>query len=141
MACRPDSPLDFENRVKAVDEFSKLDVASELAAANKRIGNLLKKYQGRVPTQVRSDLLQAGAEQQLHEVISSVEQKCRLLFDEGNYSQGLEILVSLRNPVDDFFEQVMVMSDDPEEQKNRLALLKRMQDLFLCVADISILQS
>ena len=63
------------------------------------------------------------------------------MFDNGDYTQGLQKLASLRTPVDAFFENVMVMSDDTEQKNNRLALLKRMQQLFLRVADISLLQS
>jgi len=112
MACEPDSPLDFEQRVKAVSAFSQVSEAADLAAANKRISS-----------------------------INSIEADSISLFDSGDYQQGLEKLASLRTPVDDFFEHVMVMSDNEAEKLNRLALLKRMQSLFLRVADISLLQA
>jgi len=141
MACEPNSPLDFENRVKAVHEFGSLNEAVDLAAANKRIGNILKKQDGEVSDQVSENVLVESAEQTLYEAITNIEQDCISLFDDGDYSQGLQKLASLRTPVDAFFENVMVMSDDAAQQTNRLALLKRMQQLFLRVADISLLQS
>jgi len=141
MACKPNKPLDFENRVKAVHAFGSLAEASDLAAANKRIGNILKKQEGDVDDTVNEAVLVESAEQALYKAITTIEQDCITLFDQGDYSQGLQKLASLRSPVDDFFENVMVMSDDAAQQQNRLGLLKRMQQLFLRVADISLLQT
>ena len=141
MACQPDSPLDFENRVKAVDDFSRMAEAEDLAAANKRIGNILKKQKTAVDSDVEPDLMVEPAERALNSAIDSIAQNCYALFDQGNYGEGLQQLASLRSPVDDFFEHVMVMSDDPKQQHNRLALLNKMQQLFLRVADISLLQA
>ena len=140
-ACEPNEPLDFENRLKAVNAFSLLDEAQDLAAANKRIGNILKKQDGSINAAVDTALLEKGAEQDLYQAIHTIEAKCNSLFDEGNYADGLQLLASLRSPVDAFFENVMVMSENQALQNNRLALLKSMQDLFLRVADISLLQS
>ncbi|MFT5137798.1 MAG: glycyl-tRNA synthetase beta chain [Arenicella sp.] len=137
MACEPDSPLDFENRVKAVNQFSQLTEASDLAAANKRISNILKKQKSAIGESVDQSILVEDAERQLDSAIADIEQHCNTLFDQGDYTQGLQQLASLRTPVDNFFEHVMVMSDDVAQQQNRLALLNKMRKLFLRVADIS----
>ncbi len=139
MACEPDSPLDFEHRVKAVHAFNSASEAADLAAANKRISNILKKQTSAISTEVNQSLLTEDAEKQLHKAIENIEPDCQSLFEAGNYEQGLSKLASLRSPVDEFFEHVMVMSDDQAEKNNRLALLKRMQSLFLGVADIALL--
>jgi len=141
MACKPDSPLDFENRLKAVNEFGKTDEANDLVAANKRISNILKKQKGEVSDSVDQSVLVEEAEKQLNIAIDKIQEDCVSLFDKGDYNLGLTKLATLHTPVDDFFENVMVMSEDPKQQANRLALLKKMQLLFLRVADISLLQS
>ncbi|MEO0367630.1 MAG: glycine--tRNA ligase subunit beta [Pseudomonadota bacterium] len=140
MACEPDSPLDFELRLKAVDEFSRLTESIDLAAANKRIGNILKKQAG-VTADVNPALFVETAEKSLYKAIQDLEKDCINLFENGQYSVGLAKLAALRTPVDEFFDGVMVMSDDQATQDNRLALLKSLQDLFLRVADISLLQN
>jgi len=140
MACKPDSPLDFEQRVKAVHAFGQLTEANDLAAANKRISNILKKQEQTITASVDSASLTETAELELHSAINAIEQDCLTLFDSGDYTGGLQKLATLRTPVDDFFEHVMVMSDNQTEKQNRLALLKQMQELFLRVADISQLQ-
>lgn len=140
MACEPDSPLDFEQRVKAVAAFSKAAEATDLAAANKRISNILKK-QDSIVGDVDQKVFSEDAEKALFTAIQSIENDCVTLFDAGDYEHGLAKLASLRTPVDNFFEHVMVMSDNPAEKANRLALLKRMQSLFLRVADIALLQT
>ena len=141
MACKPDSPLDFEQRVKAVHDFSQRSEAADLAAANKRISNIIKKQKSKIGETVDETALNEDAEKALNTALKNIEGDCANLFEAGDYQQGLEKLASLRTPVDNFFEHVMVMSEDDTEQKNRLALLKRMQSLFLRVADISLLQS
>jgi len=141
MACEPDSPLDFERRVKAVHSFSQRAEAADLAAANKRISNILKKQDTDVSNTVDESALSESAEKVLNSAIKNIESDCASLFESGDYQQGLEKLASLRTPVDDFFEHVMVMSDNESERQNRLALLKRIQSLFLCVADIALLQT
>lgn len=141
MACKPDSPLDFENRVKAVSQFEQADEAKDLAAANKRISNILKKQPITDNAMVDNSLLVETAEQNLHTAIESIEANCIALFANGDYAQGLQKLSSLRTPVDAFFEDVMVMSEDSALQQNRLALLSKLQQLFLRVADISLLQN
>jgi len=141
MACEPDSPLDFEQRVKAVNAFSQVAEAADLAAANKRISNILKKQKGEIATEVAEAALSEDAEKQLFRAIQGIETDCLALFEQGDYQQGLEKLASLRTPVDNFFEHVMVMSNNEAEKQNRLALLKRMQSLFLGVADVALLQA
>ncbi len=139
MALSPNSPLDFEHRVKAVNAFAARNEAADLAAANKRISNILKKQDGVVETIVDANLLSESAEQNLHKAIADVEADCIAYFEAGDYQQGLEKLANLRTPVDDFFDNVMVMTEDEALKNNRLALLKRMQSLFLRVADIAVL--
>jgi len=141
MACEPDSPLDFENRIKAVHQFARLPEASDLAAANKRIANILKKNSVNDGVEPDANQLIEPSEKSLYQAIQNIEQDCTELFDTGNYAQGLQKLAALRTPVDDFFEHVMVMSDDPALQQNRLSLLNKMQQLFLRVADISLMQA
>jgi len=141
MACEPDSPLDFEQRVKAVNAFSQVAEAADLAAANKRISNILKKQKVEIATEVAEAALSEDAEKQLFRAIQGIETDCLALFEQGDYQQGLEKLASLRTPVDNFFEHVMVMSNNEAEKQNRLALLKRMQSLFLGVADVALLQA
>ncbi|MBX2849365.1 MAG: glycine--tRNA ligase subunit beta [Acidiferrobacterales bacterium] len=141
MACKPDSPLDFENRVKAITQFELADEAQDLAAANKRISNILKKQPISTTASVDESLLLEPAEKVLHTAICNIEDDCVALFEKGDYAKGLEKLSSLRTPVDSFFEDVMVMSEDPAQQQNRLALLAKLQQLFLQVADISLLQN
>lgn len=141
MARKPDSPLDFEQRVKAVHAFGELNEANDLAAANKRISNILKKQKHADDQAVDTALLTENAEQELHAAIMSIEQNCIALFDQGDYTDGLQKLAALRTPVDNFFEHVMVMSDNMAEQRNRLALLTQLQNLFLRVADIALLQA
>ncbi|MFT5572374.1 MAG: glycyl-tRNA synthetase beta chain [Cryomorphaceae bacterium] len=141
LACEPDSPLDFENRVKAVHAFGDMTEAGDLAAANKRISNILKKQDSQPSTEVDQSVLVEKAEIDLFSAISGIEEDCVRLFNAGDYAQGLQKLATLRSPVDAFFEHVMVMSDDKAQQHNRLALLTRLQQLFMQVADISLLQS
>jgi len=141
MACKPDSPLDFEQRLKAVHAFGKMTEAVDLASANKRISNLLKKEGNKVSGTIDESALVEKAEQNLHQAITTIERDCLGMFDAGDYAQGLKKLASLRTPVDSFFEHVMVMSDDKIQRQNRLNLLSRIQNLFMRVADIALLQA
>ena len=139
MACTPDSPLDFDQRVKAVNTFTTSNDAENLAAANKRISNLLKKQTHEISAQVERELLSEDSEIELNASIDSLEADCIKLFNAGDYEAGLAKLSTLRVPVDRFFDNVMVMTDDERLRNNRLSLLKRMQSLFLRVADIAVL--
>ena len=142
LACRPDKPLDFDARVRAIKDFSNLKEATELAAANKRISNILKKLEPSQASQlgkVNPSLLEEDAEKQLNEAINNVEKDSLSLFEQGNYKQGLKLLATLSDSVDSFFDNVMVMAEDTKTRNNRLSLLKQLQGLFLRVADISVL--
>ncbi|SFR65625.1 glycyl-tRNA synthetase beta chain [Marinobacter daqiaonensis] len=139
-ARRPTRPLDFDRRVKAVDAFRKLPEADALAAANKRVSNILTKQgDASVGEHVDNSLLQDKAEIALAERVSEQAEKVVPMFDRGNYASALSSLASLREPVDAFFDEVMVMADDEAVRNNRLALLNRLRNLFLRVADISLL--
>ena len=140
MAVSSNSPLDFHQRLLAIATFSQGSEAQDLSAANKRIANILKKQGDDVGEIIDTSSLSATDEINLHDSLIAIEAECIKLFNKGDYQQGLEQLARLRTPVDNFFENVMVMSDKPAERTNRLALLKRLNSLFLKVADISLLQ-
>ncbi len=138
-ALKPSQPLDFDRRVKAVAAFRRLTAAESLAAANKRIGNILKKVDANLPSSVNPELLQLAAEQALAKAIEEQEAKVLPLFAQGQYEAALLSLAELREPVDKFFDEVMVMAEDAALRNNRLALLNRLRALFLRVADLSVL--
>ncbi len=137
---KPACPLDFDQRVKAVADFRTLPQAASLAAANKRISNILKKIKGEISPRVDESLLQESAEKQLHQAVQAQQQKLQPLFEKGDYSSALSSLANLRDDVDSFFDHVMVMTDDEKLKNNRLALLSRLRKLFLNIADLSQLQ-
>ncbi len=141
LALKPGNPLDFDRRVRAVQAFRDLPEAEALAAANKRIGNILKKAEGTVGDSIDNALLQDEAEQALAAQVDASAAEVAPLFEARDYTEALKRLASLRAPVDRFFDEVMVMADDAALRDNRLALLKRMSGLFLQVADLSRLQS
>jgi glycyl-tRNA synthetase beta chain len=132
-------PLDINQRVLAVNEFSKLPQAQALAAANKRVSNILAKQNAALSTEVNAALLQEDAEKTLAQAVSAKAAVVAPLFAAREYTQALAALADLQQPVDAFFDSVMVMSDDPALQQNRLALLQQLRGLFLEVADISYL--
>jgi len=134
---RPAQPLDFDNRVKAVAEFKALPEAESLAAANKRISNILKKVAGDITETVDEALLEESAEKDLYQAVKAQQEKVTPLFANGDYSSALTSLTSLRDDVDSFFDGVMVMADDEELKNNRLALLNQLRNLFLNIADLS----
>ncbi|MFP3976737.1 glycine--tRNA ligase subunit beta [Marinobacter sp. KMM 10035] len=139
-ARRPTRPLDFDRRVKAVEAFRQLPEAQALAGANKRVSNILSKQGGEcVGETVNDSLLQDAAEKTLAEQLNQQAEKVLPLFEQGDYASALQSLASLHDPVDDFFSEVMVMADDEAVRDNRLALLNRLHNLFLRVADISLL--
>lgn len=139
-ARRPTRPLDFDRRVKAVDAFRKLPEAEALAAANKRVSNILTKQgDDALGEHVDNALLQDKAEIALAEQVSKQAETVVPLFDSGDYATALSSLANLRAPVDAFFDEVMVMADDEAVRTNRLSLLNRLRNLFLRVADISVL--
>lgn len=132
-------PLDIYQRVLAVNEFSKLPQAQALAAANKRVSNILAKQNAALSTEVNAALLQEDAEKTLAAAVSAKASVVAPLFAAREYTKALAALADLQQPVDAFFDSVMVMSDDPALQQNRLALLQQLRGLFLEVADISYL--
>jgi len=141
LARQPTRPLDLLDRLKAVTEFREMEEAAALAAANKRVSNLLIKQGGKdLNVAVQADLLKETAEKALAEHIIERETVVNPLFAAGNYPQALAELAKLREPVDRFFDEVMVMDEDPALRQNRLALLAKLRELFLRVADISLLQ-
>ena len=133
-------PLDINQRVQAVFAFSKLDSAEALAAANKRVSNILAKNDAVIDAPVIDEaLLQEEAEKVLAQELASKAAEVQAIFDAGNYAEYLTSLTSLRASIDAFFDSVMVMADDEAVKKNRLALLNQLRNLFLQVADISLL--
>lgn len=139
-ARRPTCPRDFDRRIKAVEAFRQLPEAQALAGANKRVSNILSKQGGEsIGETVDEDLLQDAAEKDLAVKIEQQAAKTGPLFEQGDYASALQSLASLQEPVDAFFSDVMVMADDKAVQNNRLALLNRLHNLFLRVADISLL--
>ncbi len=139
-ALNPPSPLDFHRRVEAVADFAGMPEAAALAAANKRVSNLLgKSGEEAVPGAVAPELLSEAAEEQLLARLRRQSEEVAPLFAAGDYREGLTRLASLRDDVDRFFDEVMVMVDDSSVRANRLRLLRELRDLFLQVADISLL--
>ncbi len=141
LARKPPSPLDFDQRILAILEFRKLPEAESLAAANKRIRNILKKVDGAVPDAVNDGILVEPAEKDLANAVNALSEIVLPLLNEGDYNKAMTHLAGLRAPVDSFFDAVMVMDDDVQLRNNRLALLNQMNTLFLRVADLSRLQS
>ncbi len=141
LSLQPTRPLDFDQRLRAVQAFSELEQAESLAAANKRISNILKKNEKHIANNVDPKLLVEAAELELQKALDGMEANVTRLFDAGDYQQALTQLSELSAPVDQFFDDVMVMADDEQLKNNRLALLHRMRSLFLRVADLSVLQS
>ncbi|MFA7095769.1 MAG: glycine--tRNA ligase subunit beta [Gammaproteobacteria bacterium] len=140
-ARRPTRPLDFDRRVRAVTAFRELPAAASLAAANKRIRNILKQAEEAVSTDLDVTHLVDPAEKMLAERVAALAEEVGPLLDRHEYTEALARLATLREPVDTFFDRVMVMAEDAELRRNRLALLNGMSNLFLRVADLSRLQS
>ena len=140
LARRPTKPADFDQRVKAVSHFRELEAAESLAAANKRVGNILAKFDGELAADIDLALLQEDAEKVLAESVEVMTEALEPAFATGNYQEALSKLADLREPVDAFFDNVMVMADDEALKKNRLTLLNNLRNLFLQIADISLLQ-
>jgi glycyl-tRNA synthetase beta chain len=137
---QPQTLPDFDQRINAMADFRSLPEAESLAAANKRIRNILKKSSEAVPEQVDTGLFQDDAEIALAEKIDELTPIAKPLFESGDYAEGLRVLAALKESVDSFFDQVMVMTEDEKLRQNRLALLSQLEGLFLSVADISLLQ-
>ena len=141
LATRPTRPLDADLRIQACQTFRRLPEAASLAAANKRIGNILKKWSQPIPRHVDFDRLSDTAEKRLAERLADMTNSVVPLMEAGDYTPALQQLAQLKEPVDAFFDAVMVMVEDPGQRDNRLALLQNLRELFLRVADVSRLQS
>lgn len=138
-ALRPTRPLEFNQRVQAVSHFRTLEEAGALAAANKRVANILSKQDSDIASSVSEALLQEDAEKALAKAVAEKAIQLQPLFAQGDFKAVLEQLAELRPVVDKFFDEVMVMADDDATRNNRLALLNQLRNLFLGVADISAL--
>ena len=139
-AINPHMPLDFDQRIRAVQAFSELSQASMLADSNKRVANILAKSEVSVADTVDETLLSETAEQNLYANVQQAQTVVQPLLEQADYTQVLQTLASLDEPLTQFFDNVMVNSDDAALKNNRLALLKQVRALFLTVADISELQ-
>lgn len=139
-AINPHMPLDFDQRIRAVQAFRALSQASMLADSNKRVANILAKSESVVAENVDETLLIEPAEQALYSNVHQAQSAVQPLLAQANYTQALQTLASLDEPLTQFFDGVMVNSDDAALKNNRLALLKQVRALFLTVADISELQ-
>lgn len=139
LARRPTRPADFDARVRAVSHFRTLDSAEALAAANKRVSNILAKADTAIG-EINLTACVEPAEKALAEAVLALRTEVQPLIAQGDYTAVLDKLANLRTPVDNFFDNVMVNAEDPVLRQNRLAILNTLQGLFLQVADISVLQ-
>ncbi|KPJ68038.1 MAG: hypothetical protein AMJ43_01080 [Coxiella sp. DG_40] len=146
----PTEPTDFDKRIQAVTEFQKLPEAEFLAIAVKRVRNILRDFFKKCSQQDKEKilsgifkvaLLREPAEQDLAKQIIAQEKAVKSLYERKEYIKALAVLAKLKQPIDKFFDTVMVMTDDQELRNNRLTLLQKLEDLFLHVADISLLQA
>ncbi|MDO9897640.1 glycine--tRNA ligase subunit beta [Glaesserella parasuis] len=140
LARRPTRPADFDARVRAVSHFRTLDSAEALAAANKRVSNILAKVEGKISSEIDRTLLVEAEEKALAEQVITLQAELAPLFEKGEYQTALDRLAGLREVVDNFFDKVMVNAEDPKLRQNRQAILNNLRNLFLQVADISLLQ-
>ena len=140
MACELSCPLEIDLKVRAVSDFHSLPEASSLAAANKRVANIIGKLEGAFKTtDIDQSLLVEPAEKNLAKQITAIQAEVKPLFDNRDYQLALSKLASLKEPVDTFFDDVMVMADNEALRNNRIGLLAKIRSLFLNVADISFL--
>jgi glycyl-tRNA synthetase beta chain len=139
-AVETDTLTDFDLRVSAVGEFARLADAQSLAAANKRIGNILRQAGDIGGGRLDTSLLEAGAETELHRAVETAAAAIAPLVAQAGYVETLRLLANLRAPIDRYFDEVMVMVDDTAKRQNRLVLLSQLRRMFLQVADISLLQ-
>jgi glycyl-tRNA synthetase beta chain len=137
LAKQPSSPLDFEARLQALEIFMRLPDAEALAAANKRIANIVRKSQLSVDARLDAHLCVEPAEQALYGELQRAENDIKPMLEARDYTSALARMAQLRAPVDVFFDKVLVMAEDVEVRNNRLALLQRLRELFSGVADLS----
>ena len=136
-ALKPPRPLDFDKRIKAVSAFRALPEAESLSAANKRVGNILKKAEAGGAEVVNAGLFEVQQEETLYNELEALKRKTAPMFDAGDYEAALLQLSVLKKPIDDFFDNVMVMTDNVNVRNNRIALLSKMNTLFMRAADLS----
>ncbi len=140
-AVRPNNPFTFNQQLNAVNHFSQLPEASALAAANKRVANILSKLDSTPAETINDKLLKEPAEISLYEKLQHVRQQTAPLINNNKFEEALSAMALLQAPLDDFFESVMVNAEDIALKENRQALLKKIRFLFLQIADISFLQA
>ena len=138
---KPTSPVDFDRRINAVKAFTQLPEAESLAAANKRINNILKKNPVPDNAAVDSSLFESSAETGLYDALINLKPEVESSFASGDYTPALQALSKLRTPVDTFFDEVMVMADDEKVKNNRLAMLGELRVMNSHVANLGALQS
>jgi glycyl-tRNA synthetase beta chain len=134
---RPPRLNDVKKRLEAVRAFARLPEAESLAATNKRVRNILKKADGTGRAAVNPRLFEADAEKALHQVLNEIVPLADKAFSAGDYNASLQTLAALKSPVDDFFDNVMVNTEEEALRSNRLALLARLEQAMNRVADIS----
>ena len=140
LAKRPSCPFDFYRRLTAVQAFQTLSESESLAAANKRVKNILTQTEDKISfLEINSSLFEEKEEEVLCQATQKQEELITPLLKKADYQEVLKTLSTLKEPVDLFFDKVMVMTEDPQIRHNRLNLLRKLQDLFLNVADISLL--
>lgn len=139
-ALSPTSALDFDQRINAVETFRQLSEASALSASNKRVANILAK-EDNISQCIDPSLFVEAQEKALYQALSVLTEEVQPLLVHHAYTEVLLKLASLQQPIDDFFDHVMVNVDDAMLKQNRLAILHQLRRLFLTVADISVLQS
>jgi glycyl-tRNA synthetase beta chain len=127
----------IRKRLEAVKAFNELTEAPALAAANKRVGNILKKIEGDVAAKINDALLQEPAEKALAATLAKIKPEADALFESGDYTNSLKALAALKAPVDDFFDNVMVNAEDPALKANRQGLLATLHQAMNRVADLS----
>jgi glycyl-tRNA synthetase beta chain len=137
ISLRPQKLAEVAQRLAAVRAFAALPEAPALAAANKRVGNILKKVEGSVEAKINPALLQAGEEQALADALKSVALRADAAWASGQFEENLKALAALKDPVDAFFDKVMVNHDDPAIRANRLGLLATLHQAMNRVADLS----
>jgi glycyl-tRNA synthetase beta chain len=141
LSLSPNQLAEVPRRLSAVQAFANLPEAPALAAANKRVSNILKKVEGEVKAEVKAALLQEPAEKSLYQALSDNKPKADQLFEAGDYAASLQALAVLKAPVDTFFDEVMVNAEDPALKANRLGLLATLHQAMNRVADLSKLAS
>jgi glycyl-tRNA synthetase beta chain len=135
------NPLDIHRRIHAVQAFKKLSAAETLSIANKRVSNILSKYVETIEAkQINPALFESDVERKLAERLDAESASFDRYYQAGDYDNALKQLAELRQPIDDFFDHVLVMADDKTLRENRLLLLGKLRTLFLQVADIALLQ-